>query len=50
MPSNHITKDEIKCWILKLKHRLHEEESGNSKDIADRYLNYTLEKIEEYKY
>ena len=50
MPRNQITKDEFKCWILKLKYKVHTEEFGKEKNTADKYLNILLDKIEEYRY
>ena len=54
MPRNELTKDEIKCWVLKLKRELYEEQlteyTTNPKQIANRYLNRVLDKINESRY
>jgi hypothetical protein len=50
MPRGQLTKDEIKCWVLKLKQKLYNENIGYTSDpkaLADSYLNKVLEKIEE---
>jgi hypothetical protein len=52
MPRGQITKDIIKCEVLKLKNQLYSDESWshNPKEIANKYLNKVLDKIEEYNY
>ena len=54
MPKNQLTKDELKCWVLKLKHNLHEEKitqyTADPKTLANLYLNKVLEKINEFRY
>jgi len=51
MPRNSMTKDEIKCRVLKLKHMLFEEKRSESeKNLAHDYLNRVLDIIEEYRY
>jgi hypothetical protein len=54
MPRNNLTKDEIKCFVLKLKHKLYEEQlteyTTDPKQIAHRYLNQVLDKIDEFRY
>lgn len=47
MPRNNLTRDIIKCEVLKLKHALHNEPFGD-KDLANKYLNKVLDKIDEY--
>ncbi len=54
MPKNQLTKDEIKCWVLKLKQNLYEEKitqySSDPKTLANVYLDKVLEKINEFRY
>ena len=54
MPRNQLTKDEIKCWVLKCKNELHQEQlaqyTTDPKQIAHRYLNKVLDKINEFGY
>ena len=54
MPKNQLTKDELKCWVLKLKHNLYEEKitqyTSDPKTLANLYLNKVLEKINEFRY
>lgn len=50
MPRNQITKDEIKCYILKMKNELYNENYSEGMNfLADKYLNKILNKIEEYR-
>ena len=50
MPSGQISKDEMKCYILKLKHQVdHDEGYPGEKAIAQKYLNKVLDKIDEYR-
>lgn len=50
MPRNSITKDELKCRVLKLKEELFRENTeGYHKDLAHKYLNSVLDIIEEYR-
>lgn len=50
MPRNQLTKDELKCHILKLKRQVdHDEGYPGEKAIAQKYLNKVLDKIEEYR-
>jgi hypothetical protein len=49
MSKNQITKNEIKVHVEKLKTELYNEQTSESKDIAHRYLNKVLDKIEEYR-
>jgi hypothetical protein len=52
MPRGHLTKDEMKCQVLKLKHKLQIERIGYTSDpkaLANQYLNLLLDKIEEYR-
>ena len=52
MPRGQLTKDIIKCDVLKLKCELDKElvnkTGSDPKWLANRYLNKVLEKIEEY--
>ena len=50
MPRNELTKDEIKCHVLKLKDELyHSGYSDGITFLAHEYLNKVLDKIEEYR-
>ena len=50
MPRNELTKDEIKCYVLKLKDELcHEPYSEGITFLAHQYLNRVLDKLEEYR-
>ena len=50
MPRNQLTKDEIKCYVLKLKDELyHETYTDGITFLAHRYLDKVLDKIEEYR-
>lgn len=51
MPRGQLTKDEIKCAVLKIKRDLYNENIGYTSDpkgLAHKYLNAVLDKIEEY--
>lgn len=53
MSKNQITKDEIKCFIEKLKKELHEDQTyycSDPKTLASKYLDKVLEKITQYRY
>ena len=49
MPRGQLTKDEMKCQVLKLKTELHNEQTSGSKDLAHKYLNKVLDKIAQYR-
>jgi len=51
MPKNFVTRDEIVCRVLKLKHEVDWEQSATQgeRDMAHRYLNYVLNALEEYR-
>jgi hypothetical protein len=50
MPRGQLTKDIIKCEVLKLKKGLDSERySEGIKFLAHQYLNKVLDKIEEYR-
>jgi len=49
MPRGQISKDEIRCEVLKLKDQLYKEQySEGISFLAHQYLNKVLDKIEEY--
>ncbi len=52
MPRNHLTKEEMKCYVQKLKDQLFKEQissyTSDPKGLANKYLNQVLDKIEEY--
>lgn len=53
MPRNKLTRDEIKAFVLEQKKKLIEENtnySSDPKNIAHRYLNIILDRIEEYRF
>jgi hypothetical protein len=54
MPRGQLTKDTIKCEVLKIKRDLDNEWMNKSgydpKLLAHQYLNKVLDKIEEYRY
>jgi hypothetical protein len=53
MPRNQMTRDDMKIWLLSCKNKLQEERKYHSYDaveLANRYLNMVLDKIEEYRY
>jgi hypothetical protein len=49
MSKNQITKKEIKVQVEKLKTELYNEQTYESKELAHKYLNKVLDKIEEYR-
>ena len=53
MPRGQLTKDVIKCEVLKIKTNLDKEwmdKSGyDPRHLAHKYLNKVLDKIEEYR-
>ena len=51
MPSNFVSKDELKCRILKLKREIDRESTPYQaeKDMAHKYLNYVLDMLDEYR-
>ena len=51
MPRGQLDKEELKCYIFKLKHSVdYDEGYPGEKEIAQKYLNKVLDKIEEYRY
>jgi len=52
MSRNSVTKVDLVPYLHKLKHRLYAEEhnySVNERELAHRYLNYVLDRLEEYR-
>ena len=51
MPRGQLTKDIIKCEVLKIKKQLDDDISwvSDPKGLAHKYLNKVLDKIEEYR-
>jgi CRISPR/Cas system CSM-associated protein Csm2 small subunit len=49
MSKNHITKEEIKVQVEKLKTELYNEQTYDGKQLAHKYLNKVLDKIAEYR-
>ena len=50
MPRNQLNKDELKVHILKLKSQIDSDEGyPGEKEIAHKYLNKVLDKLEEYR-
>jgi len=51
MSKNFITKEELKCRVLKLKHEVDWEPTQYQaeKDMAHKYLNYVLDMLDEYR-
>ena len=50
MPKNTMTKDEMKCRVLKLKDMLFKEcKTESEKNLAHEYLNRVLDIIDEYR-
>jgi hypothetical protein len=53
MPKNQLNKNELICHVLKLKHDVDSESKAvrqNEKDLAHKYLNRVLDRIQEYRY
>ena len=51
MPRGQLTKEEIKCEVLKLKKQLYTEQySEGITFLAHKYINKVLDKIDEYGY
>ncbi len=53
MPKNQLNKDELICHVLKLKDEIDGEPKTvwqKEKDIAHKYLNKVLDRIQEYRY
>ena len=51
MPRNRMNKEELKVYILKLMNSIHyDRHVEEPKSYAKKYLQYVLDKIEEYRY
>ena len=52
MPRNELTKDELKCYVLKLKHEVDHDAEGfpGEKYLVQKYLSKVLDRIDEYRY
>jgi hypothetical protein len=53
MPRGQLTKDTMKCEVLKIKDKLYKQDiswTSDPKLLAHQYLNMVLDKIEEYNY
>ena len=52
MPRGQLTKDQIKCDVLKIKRELNNEilYSDETKSLVHKYLDKILAKVEEYRY
>jgi hypothetical protein len=51
MPRNQVSKEEIRCYVEKLKNELYNEQIGYTSDpkgLAHKYLSQVLNKIQEY--
>ena len=51
MPRNEFSKEEIRCYVEKLKTQLYNEKDSYTPDpkgLAHKYLNQVLDKIQEY--
>ena len=51
MPRKEFSKEEIRCYVEKLKGQLYNEQIGYTSDpkrLANKYLNQVLDKIQEY--
>ena len=50
MPRNEFSKEEIRCYVEKLKTQLYNEKVGyiDPKELAHKYLNQVLDRIQEY--
>ena len=51
MPRNQLDKEELKCYVLKLKSSVDGDAAfPGEKDLVQKYLNKVLDRIEEYRY
>jgi len=51
MPRGKIDKDEMICYVLKLKHQVDSDRAyPGEKDMVQKYLNRVLDRISEYRY
>ena len=51
MPRGKIDKEEMKCYVLKLKNQIDSDLGWypGEKEVAQKYLNMVLDKIDEYR-
>jgi len=51
MPSNFVTKEELKCRVLKLKREIDWESTPfqAEKELAHKYMNHVLDMLDEYR-
>ena len=51
MPRGRLDKDELKCYILKLKSEIDSDLGWypGEKEVAHKYLNKVLDKMDEYR-
>ena len=50
MPRGQINKDEMKCYVLKLKYQVDSDVGyPGEKEIVQKYLNKVLNRIDEYR-
>ena len=50
MPRGQLDKEELKCYVMKLKYQVDSDKGyPGEKAIAQKYLNKVLDKIEEYR-
>ena len=49
MPKNQVTVEELRTRVMKLKHELGWEQ-GADREMAQRYLGYVLNILDEYRY
>ena len=51
MPRNQINKDEMVCYVLKLKHQVDGDVGyPGEQELVQRHLNYVLDMLQEYRY
>ena len=51
MPKGQLNKDDLKCYVLKLKRQIDLGEGyPGEKSMAHKYLTKVLDRIEEYRY
>lgn len=49
MPRGILTKIDMEAYLYKLKHELLHENTNQSKELADKYLNKVIDKIKEFR-
>ena len=51
MPRGQVNKDEMKCYVLKLKHQVDSDVGyPGEKHLVQKYLNKVLDKLDEYTF